>query len=302
MQVFDPISQTKPFAQSEDDAHWLRHAPNAGSQRYGAQSKGTDSLTGHVAPGAVQYAGPTPCVGPTQRLRPHIVPAPAPMHAPPGPHVPRQVLAGPHSFFRSTPVGSSVHLPGLVRSPHEWQRSPHAESQHTPSTQKPLVQSEGFVQRVKSETVGVLGSVGAGASAIGTEPLSGTPPSHALMHAPPLQAPLTQSSDVVHVVLHVVASAHFKPLGHAVTEPGLQVLSTPEQVPRVMVAAPTQPARPHDSVEGFAVQVPVEHASHSPLHARSQHTPAAHVPLAHSFVLPHAAPLLFFATQAPSRQ
>lgn len=32
-QVFEGTSHTKPFAHSDDDAHWLRHAPNAGSHR-----------------------------------------------------------------------------------------------------------------------------------------------------------------------------------------------------------------------------------------------------------------------------
>jgi hypothetical protein len=193
-------------------------------------------------------------------------------------------------------------LPGLVRSAHEWQRSPHAESQHTPSTQKPVAQSLGLLHRWKSPTTGVVGSVGAGASAIGVGPLSGTPPSHAVMHTPSLHAPLTQSSEVAHAVLQLVALAHFKPFGHGVTEPSLQVLSTPEHVPRETIAAPAQPARPHDSVPARGEHVPVPHDSHSPSHARSQQIPAAHTPLAHSPAVPHDAALLFLLTHAPSKQ
>jgi hypothetical protein len=48
-----------------------------------------------------------------------MVPLPEPMHSEPPPQVPRQLSAGPHSFFRSTPMGSTVHLPGLVMSAHE---------------------------------------------------------------------------------------------------------------------------------------------------------------------------------------
>ncbi len=84
-------SQTNPFAQSSDVAQLVRHAPNAGAQANGSQSNGTPSSCSHVAPAAAQYAGPTPTLGPVQRLRAHIVPLPAPMHSPPGPQVPRHV-------------------------------------------------------------------------------------------------------------------------------------------------------------------------------------------------------------------
>jgi hypothetical protein len=119
MQVLLAVSQTKPFAQSFELAQVVRHAPNAGSQMNGEQSKGTASLALHFAPGDAQYAGPAPVDAVTQRLRAHIVPVPAPMHEPSPPHVPRQVSAGPHSFFRSTPIGSTVHLPGFDSSAHE---------------------------------------------------------------------------------------------------------------------------------------------------------------------------------------
>lgn len=158
------------------------------------------------------------------------------------------------------------------------------------------------MHRLNSPTVGVLGSVGAGASAIGVEPLSGTPPSHAVMHTPSLHAPLTQSSEVAHVVLQLVAFAHFSPFGHAVIDPGLHVLSTPEHVPRVTIAAPTQPGSPHASVAARGVHVPVPHDSHSPSQARSQQIPAAQTPLAHSPALPQDAPFVFLLTHAPSKQ
>src|SRR5262245_12906020 len=89
------------------------------------------------------------------------------MHSPPEPHVPRQDIAGPHSLLRSTPTGSCVHVPGVLRSAHEKQRCLHALLQHTPSTQKPLGHSLPLVQRVNSAfTSGFSGSFGAGSSAI----------------------------------------------------------------------------------------------------------------------------------------
>lgn len=118
-QVLLGTSQTYPRAQSSLDTHAVLHAPNAGSQRYGPHSNGTASSVEHAPPGAEQNAGPTPLEGPVQRLRAHIVPLPAPMHCAPGPHVPTHASAAPHSLLRSTPVGSGVHLPGLVSSAQE---------------------------------------------------------------------------------------------------------------------------------------------------------------------------------------
>jgi hypothetical protein len=82
-------SQTEPNAQSALSLQRARHTPNAGSQVYGAQSKGTTSSVAHAAPGAGQYAGPTPVVVVVQRLRAHIVPPTAPMHCPLPSQVPR---------------------------------------------------------------------------------------------------------------------------------------------------------------------------------------------------------------------
>jgi len=149
-----PTSHTKPFAQSDDAVQSVRHAPNAGSHRNGEQSNGTASPVGHFAPGAEQYAGPAPVVALVHRLRPHIVPVPAPMHCPLPSQVPRQVLAGPQSLRRSTPIGSTVHLPGFESSAHDEHLSVHALSQQTPSTQKPVAQSVPLRQRVNPLTVG----------------------------------------------------------------------------------------------------------------------------------------------------
>jgi hypothetical protein len=53
-QVLLATSQTFPWAQSAELAQVERHAPKAGSQMYGAQSKGTASSVLQVAPGAAQ--------------------------------------------------------------------------------------------------------------------------------------------------------------------------------------------------------------------------------------------------------
>ena len=107
-----PTSHTWPGAQSLVMAHEMRHAPNTGSQANGPQSNRTAELVGHFAPGAVQTAGPTPVEPVMQRLGAQSVPAPAPMHAPPGPHVDKHCDAAPQSPRKSTPAGDSVHFPG----------------------------------------------------------------------------------------------------------------------------------------------------------------------------------------------
>src|SRR5262249_33254691 len=84
-------SHVVPSAQSCDVVHVVRHAPNAVSQMYGAQSNATASAMGHAAPAAGQNAGPMPLVASVHRLRPHSVFGPAPVHRPPPLHVPTQV-------------------------------------------------------------------------------------------------------------------------------------------------------------------------------------------------------------------
>lgn len=60
------------------------------------------------------------------------------MQAPPGPQVLVQALASPQSPRGSTPTGAAVHRPGAKGRAQEWQALSQAESQQTPSTQKPL--------------------------------------------------------------------------------------------------------------------------------------------------------------------
>ena len=51
--------------------------------------------------------------------------------------------SGPHDGWPVAgvaPAGSLVQAPTLLGTLHAWHEPPHAESQHTPSTQKPLAQ------------------------------------------------------------------------------------------------------------------------------------------------------------------
>ncbi len=60
-----------------------------------------------------------------------------------------------------------MHLPGFDRSAHEWQRRSQRESQHTPSTQKPVSHSASFVQVCTPVgSFGVSSTIGAGVSAV----------------------------------------------------------------------------------------------------------------------------------------
>src|SRR5688500_16872292 len=77
--VFVATSHTNPPAQSVEDAHDVRHAPNAGSHAYGPHSNTTASSSGHVAPIAVHTADPTPREVPTHRAGAHCEPFCAPM-------------------------------------------------------------------------------------------------------------------------------------------------------------------------------------------------------------------------------
>jgi hypothetical protein len=56
--VLVATSQVAPPTQSLELAQVGLHAPNAGSQPYGAQSNAVAVLTGHDIPAATQNAGP----------------------------------------------------------------------------------------------------------------------------------------------------------------------------------------------------------------------------------------------------
>lgn len=145
------------------------------------------------------------------------------MHCESGPHVPTHESAAPHSFFRSTPIGSGVHFPGLVSKAHEWQRSVHGESQHTPSTQFPLAHSLPLVQRWNpAATVGVAPQFGAGASA--TASVGGAPSVEAsapasehpgtLVHTPTEPGTLHDEHASEHAVVQHTPPSQ-KPVAHA---------------------------------------------------------------------------------------
>jgi hypothetical protein len=112
-------SQTNPPAQSSLVEHWLTHAPNAGSHAKGAQSNAVTLCDGHATPAFAQNAGPTPVDVPVHRGAAHSLPVVAPMHVPSPPHVPMHERAGPHSWRRSMPIGSTVHVPIDEGSAHE---------------------------------------------------------------------------------------------------------------------------------------------------------------------------------------
>jgi hypothetical protein len=143
--------------------------------------------------------------------------------------------------------------------------------------------------------------------------------------------PTTQSLDETHDVRHAVpAPLHANPLqlevtavGHApvalhdagsVATPSLhaasrQPTSAPTNCLHVVASFPSQSVAVHGSAPGFAharapcgvppmvVHVPAapatSHASHAPLHARSQHRPSTHRPVPHSASTAHVDPCNF---------
>jgi len=163
-QVRVVASHVHPLAHSLLALQLVRQRPNAGSHTYGAQSNSTAVASGQVAPGAVQRTSNRPVVAEVHRCGSHCVPGPAPSQPPLPLQVPKQPCTGPHSARRSTPSGSSMHLPGDSASAHEWHGWSHADSQQTPSTQNPDEQSLDLPHRWNDTVTdgGALASVGNG--------------------------------------------------------------------------------------------------------------------------------------------
>jgi hypothetical protein len=113
------VSQMKPAAHCVESAHWPRHAPNAGSQRYGVQSNAVVA-TGQVeAAPPEQYDAAMPSVGLVHFAGAHWLPPLVGTQTPPTPHVAAQFPGLPQLPRGSVPTGTTVHFPGAVGSAHE---------------------------------------------------------------------------------------------------------------------------------------------------------------------------------------
>jgi hypothetical protein len=184
---------------------------------------------------------------------------------------------------------TGAQVPTLPGSAHAWHWPMQASLQHTPSTQLPSMHSALLPHVTPRATFGA--------------------------HCPILQKPvMPQSASTTQVLAQVPLvpdTTHFD---------GLQSVWLARQTPPPLHTLPVSTVPTHDGVphstsgslpSTMKLQVPVEpatpdlvamHASHEPLQARSQHTPSAQLPLAHSGPAPHAVPLVFAVTQAEPAQ
>jgi hypothetical protein len=165
-----PATQGRPGAQSLSLAQLTAQAFVAALQPNGAHTVTEPAL--HVpAPSHVQ----TPFTALASHLPgAQIVPvgywrqAPAPLHMPSRPHDVTSVAAQSSGLRGGAPFGTNEHTPGDCGLLHTMHVSPHALSQHTPSTQNPLAQSPAqpqawpFALLPPMQVPGVAPSEGAG--------------------------------------------------------------------------------------------------------------------------------------------
>jgi hypothetical protein len=249
---------------------------------------------------------------------------------------------GEHDGLPAEPIATSVHVPAEPATLHALQEPAHAPLQHTPSTQKPLVQAfappqatplpsfgthaPAWQKRPAAQSASPPQLVGQDA----LEPLQtyaphvdGVPCATGL-HVPALPVRSQRSHAPPHAVsqhtesaqlpeVHSVPSVHappspFRPIQTFVVQvaPGAQLPGPAHVVPHAALV-PLQRNGAHDgepgAVAGCTAQCPAAlQVSHAPPHAASQHTESAQKPDWQALPAAQALPSVRFGTHAPIEQ
>jgi hypothetical protein len=202
--------------------------------------------------------------------------------------------------------GPALQTPTDPDTLQAMQAVSHAVLQHTPSTQYPVTQSEAAAQALpcifltthllvasqyeaESQSAAVVHVVlqptvphpyGAQVLGAGAIPHAPAPSQYAApLSTPPMQVLATHAIDVDGYAHDTLAPSHVP----AQAPVPLHAVRVPRGAPVTSLHVPTLP----DSL----------HASHEPVHARSQHTPSAQKPLVHCAPVTHALPLATASAQ-----